>query len=69
MKLNPFPNKPWFLGVCSTSILKTLWEKDKLLIVFSTYLENFPPFSSKLEFPSVNSFSLEQPKIWRLGKG
>ena len=25
---NPFPNKPWFLGVCSTSLLKTLWEKE-----------------------------------------
>ena len=22
--LNPFPNKPWFLHVCSTSLLKTL---------------------------------------------
>ena len=27
---NPFPNKPWFLRVCSTSLLKTLWEKVKL---------------------------------------
>ena len=23
---NPFPNKPWFLHVCSTSLLKTLRE-------------------------------------------
>ena len=30
--LNPFPNKPWFLRVCSTSLLKTLWEKEKLLV-------------------------------------
>ena len=29
--LNPFPNKPWFLCVCSTSLLKTLQEKEKLL--------------------------------------
>ena len=29
---NPFPNKPWFLHVCSTSLLKTLWEKEKLLV-------------------------------------
>ena len=28
---NPFPNKPWFLHVCSTSLLKTQWEKEKLL--------------------------------------
>ena len=30
---NLFQNKPWFLPVCSTSILKTLWEKDKLLVM------------------------------------
>ena len=29
--LNPFPNKPWFLHVCSKRLLKTLWEKEKLL--------------------------------------
>ena len=29
--LNPFPNKPWFLRVRRTSLLKTLWEKEKLL--------------------------------------
>ena len=31
-QLNPFPNKPWFLHVCSTSLLKTLWKKEKLLV-------------------------------------
>ena len=31
--LNPFPNKPLFLRVCSTSLLKTLWEKEKLLVL------------------------------------
>ena len=25
---NPFPNKPWFLHVCRTILLKTLWEKE-----------------------------------------
>ena len=30
--LNPFPNKPWFLRVCSTSLWKTLREKEKLLV-------------------------------------
>ena len=28
----PFPNKPWFLHGCSVSLLKTLWEKEKLLV-------------------------------------
>ena len=31
LTLNPFPNKPWLLRVCGTSLLKTLWEKEKLL--------------------------------------
>ena len=29
-QLNPFPNKPWFFRVCSTSLLKTQGEKEKL---------------------------------------
>ena len=35
----PLPNKPWFLRVYSTSLLKTLQEKEKLLITsnFSFY--------------------------------
>ena len=30
--INPFPNKPWFLRVCCTIVLKILWEKEKLLV-------------------------------------
>ena len=43
---NPFPNKPWFLRVCSTSLLKTLWKKKELLIMsnFSVYPSIFYPF-------------------------
>ena len=33
--VNPFPNKPMFLHVCNTSLLKTLSEKEKLLISIS----------------------------------
>ena len=28
--VKPFPKKPWFLRVCSVSLLKTLREKEKL---------------------------------------
>ena len=44
--LNPLPNKPWFLCVCSTSLLKTLWEKEKLLVTsnFSFSHSVFYPF-------------------------
>ena len=43
---NPFPNKPWFLRVCSTSPLKTLWEKEKLLVTsnFSFWNSVFNPY-------------------------
>ena len=43
---NPFPNKPWFLRVRSASHLKTLWEKEKLLVKsnFSFSHSVFYPF-------------------------
>ena len=37
--------------------------------VFSTYSENFLPFSSSSKLSSANSFSLEESKFCRLGKG
>ena len=44
--VNPFPNKPCFLCVCSTSLLKTLWEKKKLLVTSNFFFSNsvFHPF-------------------------
>ena len=41
----PFPNKPWFFHLCSTSLLKTLQEKEKLLV-----LSNFS-FSHSVFYP------------------
>ena len=32
LTFNPFPNKPWSLRVCSTGLLKTLREMEKLLM-------------------------------------
>ena len=31
--INPFRNKPWFLSVCNTSLSKTLWVKEELLVM------------------------------------
>ena len=44
--LNPFPINPSFLRVCSTRLLKTLWEKEKLLVTsnFSFSRSIFYPF-------------------------
>ena len=43
---NPFPNKPWFLRVYSTGLLKTMREKEKLLVTsnFSFSHIVFNPF-------------------------
>ena len=70
-------NKPWFLRVCSRSLFKTLWEKEKLLVasnfsfspVFSTNLQNFLPFKTILKLLCASFFILEESKICRLGKG
>ena len=43
---NSFPNKPLFLHVCSTCLLTTLWEKEKLLLMqnISFFRKVFSPF-------------------------
>ena len=45
-QFNPFPNKPWFSRVCSTSLLKALCEKEELLVTsnFSLSHSVFNPF-------------------------
>ena len=44
--LNAFPNNPWFFRVCRTSLLKTLWEKKKLLVTSNFFFSHsvFYPF-------------------------
>ena len=46
LSFDPFPNKPCFLHVCSTSLLKTMREKEKLLVMsyFSFSHSVFYPF-------------------------
>ena len=71
-----FPNKPWFLGVCSISLLKTMWEKKKLLVTsnssfFHSLFYSFGKLSAifiKLKLSFANSLNLEESKICRLGK-
>ena len=75
--VNPFPNKPCFLHVCSISLLK---HRGKIKncsyraispfpTVFSTILDNFLPFSLNMKLSTANYFSLEESTICRLGKG
>ena len=75
--LNPFPNKPWFLRVCSTSLLKTLWEKEKLLITsnFSFSHSVFYPFGQhfailiKLKIVICKPFQFGGVQSLSFGKG
>ena len=69
--LNPFPNKLWFLCVCSNVFENTEGKGDiaPLPTVFSICLKKFLPFSSDLKLLPANSFCLEVSKICCLGKG
>ena len=75
--LNPFPNKPWFLRVCSSRLLKTLWEKEKLLgtnnFSFSHsvwYLfEELSAIFIRLKLLSANSLSFGKVLNLLFGKG
>ena len=75
---NPFPNKPWLLRVCSTSLLKTLREKKKLLVTSNFFFSHivFYPFVEisaifiKLEIVVCKLFQFGPvKKNCRLGKG
>ena len=78
IRVNPFLNKPWFLRVRSTHLLKTLWEKGEIachkqfLLFPHCFLPAWRivlPFSTYLKLSSANSFNLEESEIGRLGKG
>ena len=64
---NPLPHKPWFLSVCSTSLIKTLWEKEKLLRTsnFSFSHSVFYPFG-KLSAIFIN-FKIVVCKLFQFG--
>ena len=65
---NPFPNKPWFLRVWSTSLLKTLCEKEKLLVTSNISISHsvFYPFE---ELPSFFvKFEIVICKLFQFGR-
>ena len=65
---NPFPNKPWFLCVCSTSPLKTLQEKEKLLVTSSFCFSHsvFYPFGEL--FAIFIKFKIVVCKLFQVGR-
>ena len=75
--VKPVSNKPWFLHVCRTSLLKTLWEKEKLLITrnFSFFHSVFHPFGElsatfiKLKVVVCKLFLFRRVLNFSLGNG
>ena len=65
--LNPFPNKPWFLRVCNTSPLKTLREKEKLLVT-SSFSFSFSVFYTLGKLSAIfNTFEIVVCKRFQFG--
>ena len=64
----PFPHKPWFSRVCSTSLLKTLWEKEKLFVK-SNFSFSLSVFYSFGELSSIFiKFKIVVCKLFQFGK-
>ena len=64
---NPFAYKPWFLRVCSTSLLKTLRAKEKLLISSNfSYLPLcfLPVFRTFHHFHQIKNCRLQILSVW-----
>ena len=65
---NPFPNKPWFLSVCSSSRLQTLWEKEKLLVM-SIFSFSHSVFFLFGELSAITiKFEIVVSKLFQFGK-
>ena len=75
-EFNRFPNKPWFLRVCSTSLLKTLGKGEiahhkQFLLCHSVFYPIGELSAIFIKFRTVicKCFSLEESKILLFGKG
>ena len=62
----PFPNKFWFLHVCSKSLLITLWEREKLLIWSNfNFSQCFLPFwRICCHFHQILNCHLQTLSVW-----
>ena len=65
--INPFPNKAWFLRVCSIGLLKTLWENEKLLVTSNfSFSQCFLPFRKTFcHFYQIRSSRSKTLWVWK----
>ena len=66
--LNPFQNKPWFLRVCSTRLLKTLWEKEKLLVTSNFFFSHSVFYPSRELSAIFTKFEIVVCKLFQFGR-
>ena len=69
--LSSIPNETWFACVCNTSLLKTLWETEKLLITsnFSFSHSVFYPFGKfSAIFIEFKNCRLQSLAVWNILK-
>ena len=67
--LNPFPHNDAFWRVWEKSLLKTLWEKEKLPTMFSTLSKTGIIIFVTFNLWSSDAFNLDQSKILLSGNG
>ena len=69
LAVKPVPNKPRFLRDCSLSLLKTLWENKKLLIINEQFLlfpQCFLSFCRTLHhFHQMQNCCLQSLGVWK----
>ena len=63
----PLPNKPWSLRVCHTSLLKTLWEKEKLLVTSNLSFSHSVFYLFKELSVKFNKFEIVVCKLFEFG--
>ena len=64
----PFPNKPWFLRVCSRSLLKTLQKKEKLLVTINSSFSHNVCYRFEELFAIFINFEIVVCKLFQLEK-
>ena len=68
MRVNPFLNKPWYLRVCSTSLLKTLWKKQKLLVTSNFSFSHSVGYPFEELFPNFLKFRIVVCKLFQVSE-
>ena len=65
--INPFANKPWFSHICSMSLLKTPWVKEKLLVTSNfSFTQCFLPFwRAFCHFHQIWNCCLQTLSVWK----